>query len=329
MVFWALTDTLVALQCLPVASSGSNCSNLSQVVFYRRKLAAWRARLNGYLLRRKLATEKAPEETNDAPLPRDPHLLVDGEVPVDEAASGRAPQPGPSRPDGSFDPHRGRGLWGAHSPERSDAMKPSSSNPTPATPPMPWPFQYPHRLPPQPWAALKDGERLDLPLIGGWVGQGLLQAGYTLSKGVQLGGSSQKFLAAEFHGHGVYVKLGGLALGAHWGADGVRIWEKFSLPMFPSRVPDGFVGKATPTLTADLKIQGPLGWNTTYTVRYEDAYTVEAPHTGQVSGTSGAFVSIAPVRMASVAFVAYVAYVTASNLSSLGGTLWKVVPVGQ
>ena len=105
MVFWTLTDTLVALQCLPVASSRSNCSNLSQVVFYRRKLAAWRARLNGYLLRRKLATEKAPEEIADTPLPRHPHLLLDGEVPVDEAASGRVPQPGPSRPDGSYTPH--------------------------------------------------------------------------------------------------------------------------------------------------------------------------------------------------------------------------------
>jgi len=73
--------------------------------YYRRKLAAWRARLNAYLLARKLATEKAPEESNDTPLPRDPHLLLDGEAPVDEAASGRAPQPGPSRPDGSYTPH--------------------------------------------------------------------------------------------------------------------------------------------------------------------------------------------------------------------------------
>jgi len=73
--------------------------------YTRRKLAAWRARLSAYLLRRKLATEKAPEETNDTPLPRDPHLLLDGEAPVDEAASGRVPQPGPSRPDGSCTPH--------------------------------------------------------------------------------------------------------------------------------------------------------------------------------------------------------------------------------
>ena len=33
-------------------------------------------------------------------------------MPLNQAASGRTPQPGPTRPDGSFDPHRGRGLWG-------------------------------------------------------------------------------------------------------------------------------------------------------------------------------------------------------------------------
>jgi len=55
---------------------------------------------------------KAPFLPDDTPLPRGPHLLLDGEAPVDEAASGRAPQPGPSRPDGSYTPHRGRGLWG-------------------------------------------------------------------------------------------------------------------------------------------------------------------------------------------------------------------------
>ena len=48
---------------------------------------------------------KAPSPPHDAPLRRGPHLLLDGEAPVDEAASGRAPQPGPSRPDGSYTPH--------------------------------------------------------------------------------------------------------------------------------------------------------------------------------------------------------------------------------
>ena len=71
----------------------------------RNILRSVKKRPNGYLLARKLATEKAPEESNDAPLPRHPHLLVNGEAPLDEAASGRAPQPGPSRPDGSYTPH--------------------------------------------------------------------------------------------------------------------------------------------------------------------------------------------------------------------------------
>jgi len=48
---------------------------------------------------------KAPPPPDDTPLPRHPHLLLDGEVPVDEAASGRTPQPGPSQPDGSYTPH--------------------------------------------------------------------------------------------------------------------------------------------------------------------------------------------------------------------------------
>ncbi len=64
---------------------------------------------------RRRLTHPVPAEEADAeapPLPRETALLVDGEVPLDQAASGRTPQPGPPRPDGSFDPHRGRGLWG-------------------------------------------------------------------------------------------------------------------------------------------------------------------------------------------------------------------------
>jgi len=72
--------------------------------YYRRKLADWRARLSAY---------KASKETDDnTPLPRETHLLIDGEVPLEDAAEGRVPQPGPPKPDGSFDPFRGRGLWG-------------------------------------------------------------------------------------------------------------------------------------------------------------------------------------------------------------------------
>ncbi len=79
--------------------------------YYRRKLADWRARLSAY---------KASKETDDTPLPRETHLLIDGEVPLEDAAEGRVPQPGPPKPDGSFDPFRGRGLWGnEHGPVTS------------------------------------------------------------------------------------------------------------------------------------------------------------------------------------------------------------------
>jgi len=264
--------------------------------------------LNGYLLRRKLATEKAPEESNDAPLPRHPRLLLDGEVPLDEAASGRVPQPGPSQPDGSFDPHRGRGLWGAHSPERSDAMKPSSSHTPPSTPPMPWPFQYPHRLPPQPWAALKDGERLDLPLIGGWVGQALFQAGYTISHGSSIGANDHRFIGASRTGNSAYIKLGPFKLGLTRQPDGVDWWASISLPRFLRRTPKGFQGSARPTLTFTLKPRGRWGWNSVLNIRYEDAYRFQVPDVGSVQGTSGVFVDISIQRVLVTAGAAYGLY---------------------
>ncbi|HFC10507.1 MAG TPA: hypothetical protein ENJ54_11755 [Chloroflexi bacterium] len=57
--------------------------------------------------RRRLTHPAPAEETDDEapPLPRETALLVDGEVPLDQAASGRTPQPGPPRPDGSCTPH--------------------------------------------------------------------------------------------------------------------------------------------------------------------------------------------------------------------------------
>ncbi len=86
-------------------------------VYYRRKLAAWRARLSAYLLARKVAMEKAPKDTGDTPLPREPHLRIDGEVPPEGAAEGRVPRPGPPKLDGSYIPHGLRDGY-AHSPPR-------------------------------------------------------------------------------------------------------------------------------------------------------------------------------------------------------------------
>jgi len=78
------------------------------------RLAAQRARAAALIAavaldqaRRRLIHPAATEATDDdddaPPLQREPHLLVDGEVPLHDAASGRTPQPGPPRPDGSYD----------------------------------------------------------------------------------------------------------------------------------------------------------------------------------------------------------------------------------
>ena len=57
---------------------------------------------------RQRLTHPAPAEDADdhaPPLPRQTGLLIDGEVPLNAAASGRIPQPGPTMPDGSYTPH--------------------------------------------------------------------------------------------------------------------------------------------------------------------------------------------------------------------------------
>ena len=67
---------------------------------------------------RRRLTHPVPAEEADAeapPLLRETGLLVDGEVPLDQAASGRTPQPGPPRPDGSYNPH---GLRDGYAPEK-------------------------------------------------------------------------------------------------------------------------------------------------------------------------------------------------------------------
>jgi len=58
---------------------------------------------------------KASKETDDTPLPRETHLLIDGEVPLEDAAEGRVPQPGPPKPDGSYVPH---GLRDGYTPSQ-------------------------------------------------------------------------------------------------------------------------------------------------------------------------------------------------------------------
>ncbi len=77
------------------------------------KAAALIAAVARDLAKRKQGQDKDEDKGEDPPRPRRISLTIDGEVPLAEAASGRTPQPGPTRPDGSFDPHRGREFPGA------------------------------------------------------------------------------------------------------------------------------------------------------------------------------------------------------------------------
>ncbi len=173
---------------------------------------------------------------------------------------------------------------------------------------MPWPFKYPHRLPPKPWVALKDGERFNLPLVGGWVGQALFQAGYTISHSSSIGANDYRFIGASRTGNSAYIKLGPFKLGLTRQPDGVDWWESISLPRFLRHTPKGFQGSAQPTLTFTLKPRGRWGWNSVLNIRYEDAYRFQVPDVGSVQGTSGVFVDISIQRVLVTAAAAYGLY---------------------
>ena len=57
------------------------------------------------LAKRKQGQGKDDDKGEDPPRPRRIPITIDGEVPLDQATSGRTPQPGPPRPDGSYTPH--------------------------------------------------------------------------------------------------------------------------------------------------------------------------------------------------------------------------------
>ena len=57
------------------------------------------------LAKRKQGQGKDDNKGEDPPRPRCISITIDGEVPLDQAALGRTPQPGPPRPDGSYTPH--------------------------------------------------------------------------------------------------------------------------------------------------------------------------------------------------------------------------------
>ncbi len=71
----------------------------------RARAAALMAAVARSLAKRKQGQGKDDDKGEDPPHPRRIPITLDGEVPLDQAASGRTPQPGPTRPDGSYTPH--------------------------------------------------------------------------------------------------------------------------------------------------------------------------------------------------------------------------------
>ena len=184
------------------------------------------------------------------------------------------------------------------------------NTPSPDTPPMPWPFSYPPKFP-KPWVALNDGERKNFPLIGGSLGRAWIQAGYTISKGNSIGGDHDLF-GAKKDGKSAYLKMLFVKLGVTQHADGMSYWESISLPKFLSQAPTEIRGNARPVLTFSLKPQGPLGWDSVLTIRYEDVYWVEIPDTGKVQASSGVFLDLSIQRIlvtsGAIAMAAYGLY---------------------
>ena len=162
---------------------------------------------------------------------------------------------------------------------------------------MPWPFSYPNKFPKKPWLNLNEGQRLSLPLIGGWVGTALFQAGYTISRGGSIGANDKHFIGVGSQGNSFYLKAFFATVGISTHPEGIDIWETISLPKFLSRTPPAFEGNARPTLTVTLKPRGPLGWNSVLSIRYEDLYTVKADDVASVQGSSGVYLTIGVQRV--------------------------------
>ncbi len=171
------------------------------------------------------------------------------------------------------------------------------NTPSPDTPPMPWPFSYPDKFPKKPWLNLSDGQRLSLPLIGGWVGTALFQAGYTISQGSSIGANDRRLIGITPLGNMFYAKVLFVKTGITSHPEGLDLWETITLPKFLSRTLPDFEGNARPTLTVTLKPRGPLGWNTVLSIRYEDLYTVKADNAASMQGSSGVYITIGVQRI--------------------------------
>jgi len=193
--------------------------------------------------------------------------------------------------------------------ERLESMKtplPSPKIPPdfPPVVPMPWPLPYPSWLPPKPWLTLEDKERKNFPLISGWVGEALFQAGYTVSKGKSIGANDDRLFGFRKGKNTWYYKSLFAKIGVTGRPDGIEIWESFDLPKFMSRKASFIEGSARPVLTVSLKPRGPLGWNSVLIIRYEDVWTVKVPDMGKVNGSSGVYMAISIQKVLVTAAVA-------------------------
>jgi len=272
--------------------------------------------------------EKAPKETGDTPLPHKTRPLMDGEVPLEGAAEGRVPQPGPS--DGAFDPHRGHGPGGNEqgpvTPAPADAEGQSGETTMSQKSqehhlPMPYPFHPPGNLPPlEIWPSLKVADRQFAPLLHGFMGNVFLQYGYTFSREAEF--NPKGWFAFSPAQRSLRVSLGPVTLGLSWG-QGIVIRETFRLPGFLRGRSPGFpIATTRPLLTFELRPQGPFGINTVFNIYYENQWSASLSPGDRVQGTSGVFLSLGIVR---IAIAAAVIVATGYALEAVGGSMALVL----
>jgi len=170
--------------------------------------------------------------------------------------------------------------------------------------PMPWPFPYPSWLPPKPWLTWEDKERENFPLISGWVGEALFQAGYTVSKGKSIGANEERLFGFRKGKNTWYYKFLFAKIGVTRWVDGIEIWGSLDLPKFMSRKLPLIEGNVRPVLRVSLKPRGLLGWHSILIVRYEDVWTLDVFGMGNVNGSSGVYMATSIEKVLVTAAVA-------------------------
>jgi len=161
---------------------------------------------------------------------------------------------------------------------------------------MPWPFVYPDKFLEKPWRALQYGQRFNLPLIGGIIGQSWLQTGYTMCRCGPAGASEH--LASnnaveptkrEYPQRFVKAGLTSFPDGS------VSYWVTVSLPKLLSRADSRLVLRdARPVITVILR---PHGWNSVLKLLYEDVCWAKISDRGPTQLSRGVFVSVSVARV--------------------------------